>query len=143
MFPRRVRKNLVSRGGKSGEPKLRAHVIVRMSPRGAFLVLFSFVALSSGFVRASTIQAHLFRTFVHSAAGRQVAFSPDGQFLATSSVDRTVKFWRIADGKLIRTLSHPEGVTSIAFSRDGRWLVSGSYDGMVRIWRVQDGSLTR
>lgn len=79
----------------------------------------------------------------HSAEGRQVVFSPDGQTLATSSVDHTVRMWRVADGKLLRTLVHPEGVTSIAFSGDGISLVSGSYDRIVRLWHVADGSLVR
>jgi WD40 repeat protein len=70
------------------------------------------------------------------APGREVAFSPDGQILATSSVDSTVKLWRVGDGKLLRTLQHPEGVTSIAFSPDGQQLVSGSYDSKVRLWRM-------
>lgn len=93
---------------------------------------------------APTLRAHLHHTFTgHSEAGRQVAFSPDGQLLATSSVDRTVKLWRLADRKLIQSLTHPEGITSIAFSPDGQWLASGSYDKTVRVWRLQDGALAR
>src|SRR5439155_13248274 len=91
--------------------------------------------------QASSLQVHLQRTFTHSEEAKGVAFSPDSKTLATSSVDRTVKLWRIADGKLIRTLMHPIGVTSIAFSPDGQSLVSGSYDGLVRIWRLSDGVL--
>ena len=90
------------------------------------------------------LRASLARTMAaHRGPGREVAFSPDGQILATSSVDSTVKFWRVADGQLLRTLQHPEGVTSIAFSPDGRQLVSGSYDGKVRVWEVSNGALTR
>jgi WD40 repeat protein len=58
-------------------------------------------------------------------------------------VDRTVKFWRLSDGKLARTLNHPEGITSVAFSPDGQWLASGSYDRTVRVWRLRDGALER
>jgi WD40 repeat protein len=91
-----------------------------------------------------TITASLVRTITaHRAAGRQLTFSPDGILLATSSVDSTVKLWRVADGKLIRTLQHPEGVTAIAFSPDGQMVASASYDGKVRLWRVSDGALTR
>lgn len=90
------------------------------------------------------LRATLARTIAaHRGPGREVAFSPDGQILATSSVDSTVKLWRVADGRLERTLQHPEGVTSIAFSPDGQQLVSGSYDGKVRVWRLSDGALSR
>lgn len=79
----------------------------------------------------------------HADEGRQIAFSPDAQIIATSSIDHTVKLWRVADGKVVRTLVHPQGVTSIAFSSDGKSLVSGSYDRIVRVWRAADGSLLR
>jgi WD40 repeat protein len=91
-----------------------------------------------------TLRASLARTIAaHRGPGREVVFSPDGQILATSGVDSTVKLWRVADGKLLRTLHHPEGVTSIALSPDGQLLVSGSYDSNVRVWRMSDGALAR
>ncbi|HEX3583176.1 MAG TPA: WD40 repeat domain-containing protein [Thermoanaerobaculia bacterium] len=79
----------------------------------------------------------------HAQTGREVAFSPDSQIVATSSPDGTVKLWRTADGKAIRRLSHPGGVTSVIFSPDGRMLADGGYDHDVRIWRVADGALLR
>ena len=97
----------------------------------------------SALAQTPTLRAHLQHTFRHTNEVMQVAFSPDSQILASSSVDHTVRLWRVADAKLIRTLTHPEGITSIDFSRDGQWLVSGSYDRAVRIWRVRDGSLAR
>jgi WD40 repeat protein len=90
-----------------------------------------------------TLRATFARTIaVHRGRGREAAFSPDGQVLATSSVDSTVKLWRVADGKLLLTLQHPAGVTSIAFSPDGQQLVSGSYDSKVRVWRLSDAALS-
>ena len=40
----------------------------------------------------------------HPAQVCSVAFSPDGQALASGSVDNTVWLWRVADGTLLRTL---------------------------------------
>lgn len=34
-----------------------------------------------------------------------VAFSPDGSTLASGSVDRTIKLWRVSDGVLLRMFS--------------------------------------
>ncbi|MEX2090327.1 MAG: WD40 repeat domain-containing protein, partial [Bacteroidota bacterium] len=91
-----------------------------------------------------TLKAHLHNTLtLHSAEGRQVAFSPDAQVLSTSSVDGTVKLSSVSDAQLIRTLTHPQGVTSISFSRDGQLLATASYDGDVRLWRMYDGTLVR
>ena len=94
--------------------------------------------------QAPTLSARLRYTIVdHTEVMRQIAFSPDGQLLATSSVDSTVRLWRLSDGKLARIIRHPEAVTSVAFSPDGQWLVSGSYDGAARLWRLGDGMLAR
>lgn len=72
-----------------------------------------------------------------------VAFSPDGEILASGSGqgDNKVKLWRVSDGALLFTLEHPEVVTTIAFSADGQILAAGSMDGTVLLWRVQDGRL--
>jgi WD40 repeat protein len=81
-----------------------------------------------------------------------VAFSPDGQTVASGSSDGQVLLWRVADGTLVRTLSAPlEGyalnsfgappVASIAFSPDGSLLVAGWGGGSVLLWRPADGVL--
>ena len=73
-----------------------------------------------------------------------VAFSPDGQTLASASSDFTIKLWRVSDGTLLRTLTgHTYDVTSVAFSPDGQTLASGSWDRTIRLWRVSDGTLLR
>jgi WD40 repeat protein/tetratricopeptide (TPR) repeat protein len=64
-----------------------------------------------------------------------VAFSPDGQTLASGSRDQTVKLWR-PDGTLLQTLKgHTDAVTSVSFSPDGQTLASASLDKTVAIWR--------
>jgi serine/threonine protein kinase len=69
-----------------------------------------------------------------------VSFSPDGSLLASGSLDKTIKLWRVADGSLVRTLTgHTDAVTSVSFSPDGSLLASGSLDKTIKLWRVADG----
>ncbi|MEH2460553.1 nSTAND1 domain-containing NTPase [Nostoc sp.] len=63
-----------------------------------------------------------------------VTFSPDGQLLASGSLDKTVKLWR-PDGTLLQTLKgHTDAVTCVSFSPDGQTLASASLDKTVQIW---------
>jgi WD40 repeat protein len=79
----------------------------------------------------------------HGAQVWSLAFSPDGQFLASGSVDGTARIWRVGDGAPFLTLPHPIGVTSVVYSPDGRWLATGSYDGVIRLWDAADGRPVR
>jgi WD40 repeat protein len=73
-----------------------------------------------------------------------VAFSPNGQFLASGSDDKTIKLWDVATGSLVRTLAgHSSIVTSVAFSPNGQFLASGSWDTTIKLWKVTNGMEVR
>ena len=65
-----------------------------------------------------------------------VAFSPDGQTLATGS-GNSVKLWDAATLRQVATLAgHEGGVTRVLFSPDGQTLASGGSDNFVKLWKV-------
>ena len=79
----------------------------------------------------------------HTGSVTSVAFSPDGQRLASASRDGTVKVWDAATGQEIRTLKgHTGGVMSVAFSPDGKRLASASADETVKVWDAATGQET-
>ena len=80
----------------------------------------------------------------HSNSVLSVAFSRDGQYLASGSGDKTVKLWLVESGECTRTMEgHSNWVYSVAFSPDGQYLASGALDNTVKLWRVESGECTR
>ncbi len=69
-----------------------------------------------------------------------VAFSPDGQFVATGDSNGEINLWQVATGtKLLTYKSHTNWVVSLAFSSNGKKFVSSSTDYTVRLWDVSTG----
>jgi WD domain, G-beta repeat len=66
-----------------------------------------------------------------------LAFSPDGNYLARASNDKTVKIWH-RSGQLIQILTGHQGViNSVSFSPDGKFLATASDDKTIKIWNRQ------
>ncbi|RFU80289.1 wd40 repeat [Trichoderma arundinaceum] len=71
-----------------------------------------------------------------------VAFSPDGQELASAIYDGTLLLWDISAGTVRTTLKgHTGKVNSVAFSPNGQTLASSSDDSVVLVWDVAIGAL--
>ncbi len=79
----------------------------------------------------------------HRERVNSVSFSPDGQMLASGSVDNTVRLWQVASQEPLGApfTGHKNEVMSVSFSPDGQTLASGSKDETVRLWSVSSHKL--
>lgn len=87
----------------------------------------------------------------HTGGVACIAFSPDGQMIASGSEDNTIRLWDTNTGQHIKTLEgHTGGVACVVFSPDGKMLASGSRnsenredkktDYTIRLWDVNTGN---
>jgi WD40 repeat protein len=77
----------------------------------------------------------------HSGWVMGLAFSPDGKWLASTSLDGTVKVWSIAPGNETATVSSPvTGYgTRVAYDPKGQVFATNGGDGSATLWDVKTG----
>ncbi|MGK3964601.1 pentapeptide repeat-containing protein [Sorangium sp. So ce118] len=76
----------------------------------------------------------------HTGTINTLAWSPDGQRLATAGYDQTVRLWHADTGEeLARFEGHSDWVLVVAWRPDGQRLASAGYDQTVRIWQAGTG----
>ena len=80
----------------------------------------------------------------HSSWVTGVAFSSDGQRLASGSWDQTVRFWNVPTGQQLSTVgSKMKEVQALAFSRDGDWMATENSSNTVTLWNARTGTEVR
>ena len=76
----------------------------------------------------------------HKDSISDLAFSPDGKWLASTSYDRTLRIWKTDSEEKEKILEgHEHYLTGVAWSPDGKRLATGSFDRTGRIWSLADG----
>lgn len=76
----------------------------------------------------------------HADTVTDVAFSQDGQKIATAGRDRVVVVWDKKSGQqLLELRGHIAEVLAVAFSPDGKQIATGSEDDTLRLWEASTG----
>jgi WD40 repeat protein len=80
----------------------------------------------------------------HDGAVTCIAYAPDGNVLASGSLDKTIRIWNPRTGEHVRKLAvHKAPVTAVKFSGDGKLLASSSQDGVTLLLNSTDGKVLK
>ncbi len=116
---------------------------VRFSPDGRSLLTGGGEPTRSGEIKLWNVaDGKLVRDFpnVHSDAVLALDFSPDGQFLASSSADRFARVVDLSSGKVVKAFEgHTSYVLGVAWKGDSRTLASAGADNVVKVWDAITG----
>eukprot|EP00033_Pygsuia_biforma_P001413 GCRY01001597.1.p1 GENE.GCRY01001597.1~~GCRY01001597.1.p1 ORF type:complete len:448 (+),score=98.08 GCRY01001597.1:307-1650(+) len=79
----------------------------------------------------------------HDGAVYVVRWSPCGRFLASGSLDRTVRVWNLANQNEEAELKkHQLNVVDLYWANDSSHVLSGGYDHLVNEWNLESQKLT-
>ncbi|KAG2349027.1 WD40 repeat-like protein [Suillus weaverae] len=70
-----------------------------------------------------------------------IAVNSTGTLVASASIDRYVRLWRLSDQQTIAVFKHSSWVNCLAFSSDGKEIFSGGWDMKISKWAVPEDVL--
>jgi WD40 repeat protein/DNA-binding SARP family transcriptional activator len=109
------------------------------SPDGEKIAISSEAALTAVVVDVSSGE-ELFSLEGHKLTLKDVAWSPDGRWIATSSNDGSARLWAAGTGtSRFALLGHAATVQDLEWSPDSTRLVTGSDDGTAKVWLITEG----
>jgi len=89
----------------------------------------------------------------HSSHVTAMAFSPDGRFFASGSMDNTLRIWDLETGEELHRCSSPgppnpdfpqeAWVLDVAFTSDGRYILAAHRADGVIVWDAKTGQIVR
>jgi WD40 repeat protein len=80
----------------------------------------------------------------HGDEVKSVAFSTDGRYAVSGSVDQTARIWDLTTGKEDKVLrGHSKQVWAVAFHPNGRQVFTASWDATARLWDAKTGNEQR
>lgn len=113
-------------------PNSQGGSLLIWSPNGQFL---AFAHQTTVQILAFVSQRLVLTYRGHALIPTCLAWSPDGHYLASGSVDWTVQVWEAASGEQ-RFLyqGHAGAVRDVAWSPDGKYIASCGNDGTAQVW---------
>ncbi len=85
---------------------------------------------------ATSLQTKILLTYPgHSDRATAVAWSPDGKYVVSGSLDKTVQVWSATTGKTrLIYRGHTDAIVAVAWSPNGRYIASSSLDNTIQVW---------
>jgi WD40 repeat protein/DNA-binding SARP family transcriptional activator len=109
------------------------------SPDGEKIAISSNAALTAVVVDVSSGD-ELFTLQGHRLTLKDIAWSPDGRWIATSSDDASAHLWEAGTGSSrFALLGHAATIQDLEWSPDSTRLITGSIDGTAKVWLITEG----
>ena len=108
---------------------------IQYSSDGAILVVATGIGI---WIYDTTTYQEVALLTAHTSEVKCLAFSPDGNILASGGEDGTILLWHRSTGAQKVLTKSTESISNLAFSPDGQTLASGS-GGTIRFWDTITG----
>ena len=105
---------------------------VAYGPAGGTIV----IGAANGLVRILSEGTLIRELSGHESSIQDIKFNHAGNFMATASMDKTVRLWNLDNLKEqpIKLYDHPNWVWTIAFSPDDEQLLAGTQEQIIKSW---------